>query len=138
MVWPKLGGVNPARNLTSDRISQYVTLPADAKRLLFDVSVNSSEGCAKFYDVLNIEVNDTRLGAMDICNGIMPGRVSVDISAYAGQRVPISIFLTTDGSFGSEVQIDNVTISNSPTAVTMAQVLLTPAKLSMDITTLHK
>jgi len=134
----KLGGVNPARNLTSDRITQYVTLPADAKRLLFDVSVSSVESCASFYDVLNIEVDDTRLGGMDICKGIRPGRASVDISAYAGQRVPISIFLTTDSSMGSEVTIDNVTISSTLTAVNVSRVVLTPVKTAVDATVLHK
>jgi len=134
----KLGSKTPARNLTSDRISQYVTLPADAKRLLFDVSVNSAESCGKFYDTMTIAVNDAPLGTMDICTGIRPGRASVDISAYAGQRVPISIFLTTDSSYGSEITIDNVAISNTLTAVNVPQVVLTPVKTSMDATALHK
>ena len=134
----KLGGVTPARNLTSDRITQYVTLPADAKRLLFDLSVNSDESCGKFYDAMTIAINDTPLGTMDICKGIRPGRASVDISAYAGQRVPVSIFLTTDSSMGSEITIDNVTVSNTLTAVNVSQVVLTPVKTSMDATALHK
>jgi hypothetical protein len=134
----KLGGKTPARNLTSDRITQYVTLPADAKRLLFDVSVNSVESCASFYDVLNIEVDGNWLGGMDICKGTRPGRASVDISAYAGQRVPISIFLTTDLSLGSEVTIDNVAISNTLTAVNVSRVVLTPVKTAVDATALHK
>jgi hypothetical protein len=134
----KLGNKIPARNLTSDRITQYVTLPADAKRLLFDVSVNSDESCGKFYDTMTITVNDTPLGTMDICKGIRSGRASVDISAYAGQRVPISIFLTTDSSYGSEITIDNVTVSNTLTAVNVPQVVLMPVKTVMDATALHK
>jgi hypothetical protein len=134
----KLGVKTPARNLTSDRITQYVTLPADAKRLLFDVSVNSDESCGKFYDTMTITVNDTPLGTMDICRGVRPGRASVDISAYAGQRVPISIFLTTDISMGSEITIDNVAISNTLTAVNVSRVVLTPVKTSMDATALQK
>jgi hypothetical protein len=134
----KLGGKTPARNLTSDRITQYVTLPADAKRLLFDLSVNSDESCGKFYDTMTITVNDTPLGAMDICKTTNAGRASVDISTYAGQRVPVSIFLTTDSSIGSEITIDNVAISNTLTAVNVSRVVLTPVKTSMDATALHK
>jgi hypothetical protein len=134
----KLGVKTPARNLTSDRITQYVTLPADAKRLLFDVSVNSDESCGKFYDTMTIAVNDAILGTMDICRGVRPGRASVDIAAYAGQRVPISIFLTTDISIGSEITIDNVAISNTLTAVNVSRVVLTPVKTSMDATALQK
>ena len=134
----KLGSVTPARNLTSDRITQYVTLPVDAKRLLFDVRVNSVESCTMFYDVLNIEVDDTRLGVIGICKGVRPGRASIDISAYAGRRVPISIFLTTNSSLESEVTIDNVAISNTLTAVNVSRVVLTPVKTAVDATALHK
>ena len=134
----KLGNLTPARNLTSDRITQYITLPADAKRLLFDVRVKSSENCGKFYDVMNVTVDDVILGMLDICNDVLPTRASVDISAYAGKRVPISIFLTTDISIGSEISIDNVAVSNTLTAVNLSKIVLTAANRGMDTTTMHK
>ncbi|NBU63056.1 MAG: hypothetical protein EBS29_00890 [Chloroflexia bacterium] len=134
----KLGNLNPPRNLTSDRITQYVTLPADAKRLLFDFRMNSVEVCAHYYDVVNITVDDNRLGRIDICKGMVPGRAVVDISGYAGKRVPISIFLTTDSALGSEVIIDNVAVSNTPVPVSIPQDVLTPVKTVMDATALHK
>jgi hypothetical protein len=39
---------------------------------------------------------------------------------------------------GSEITIDNVTVSNTLTAVNVPQVVLTPVKTVMDATALHK
>jgi hypothetical protein len=107
----KLGSVAPARNRAVDRISQYVTLPVDAKRLLFDYVPRSEELCGKSYDVLNVEVAGVLLGAIDICKATPARTGSVDISAFAGQRVRVSFVMVTDYSQGSEVTIDNVAIS---------------------------
>ena len=87
---------------------------------------------------MNVTVDDVILGMLDICNDVLPTRASVDISAYAGKRVPISIFLTTDISIGSEISIDNVAVSNTLTAVNLSKIVLTAANRGMDTTTMHK
>jgi hypothetical protein len=119
----KLGSVTPARNHMVDRISQYVTLPADAKRLLFDYVPRSEELCGKSYDVLNVEVDGMLLGAIDICKTTPARTGSVDVSAFAGRRVRVSFFLITDDSQGSEVALDNVVLSNSLNAITVPTVI---------------
>lgn len=129
----KLGNKAPPRNNVSDRISQYVTLPADTKRLLFDVTMVSEEKCGSFYDVLNIEVDNAIVGTVDVCKRAtgLP-RQSIDIASYAGQRVRISFFLTTDGSVGSEARVDNVALSNTLTAVNVPLVQFTQLKITAD------
>jgi len=134
----KLGNKAPPRNSVSDRISQYVTLPADTKRLLFDMTSSSDEACGKFYDVLNVEVDDKIVGVVDICRSTVGGRKNVDISAYAGKRVRISFFLTTDSSVGSEVRIDNVALSNSTTAVNVPFVQLVSLKPVIDMSMIKR
>jgi hypothetical protein len=108
----KLGNMNPARNRAVDRISQYVTLSADVKRLLFNYAPRSDELCGKSYDVLNVEVADSIVDTIDICKMSAPQQKSIDISAFAGKRVRVSFFLVTDYFISSEVTIDNVVISN--------------------------
>ena len=122
----KLGSVAPARNRAVDRISQYVTLSADAKRLLFDYAPRSDELCGKSYDVLNVDVDGALLGAVDICKTTPAHTGSVDISAFAGRRVRVSFFLITDYSQASEVSLDNVVISNSLNAISVPTVVPIP------------
>ncbi len=134
----KLGSKAPPRNLVSDRISQYVTLPADARRLLFDMTADSAETCGAFFDVLNVEIDSTIVGVADVCRGTVNGRKSVDITAFAGRRVRISFFLTTDSSVGSEVRIDNVALSNTASAVNVARVTLSAIKPNADMSSMMK
>lgn len=129
----KLGNKAPPRNLVSERISQYVSLPADTKRLLFDLTSTSEESCGKFYDVLNVEVDDKIVGVIDVCRSTVGGRRSVDISAYAGKRVRLSFFLTTDQSVGSEVRIDNVALSTTTTVVNVPSIQLVTVKPVVDM-----
>jgi hypothetical protein len=119
----KLGNVAPPQNLAVDRISQYVTLPADAKRLLFDYVPHSEELCGKSYDVLNVEVDNKLVGAIDICKTTLARTGSVDVSAFAGRRVRVSFFLVTDYSQASEVALDNVVFSNSLNAITVPTII---------------
>jgi hypothetical protein len=122
----KLGNVVPPQNLVVDRISQYVTLPVDAKRLLFDYVPRSEELCGKSYDVLNIEIDNKLVGAIDICRTTLARTGSVDVSAFAGRRVRVSFFLVTDYSQGSEVTIDTVMIRNTLSAISIPTVVVIP------------
>lgn len=110
----RLGGQNPVRNYASDRISQYVTIPADARSLRFVYITRSNEVCGSYYDVLEVKVNDTSVGLMDLCGGVITGNSAVDISAFAGQRVRVSFAVVSDFLVGSEAVIDNVEISTTP------------------------
>jgi hypothetical protein len=122
----KLGNLVPARNRAVDRISQYVTFPIDAKRLLFDYVAHSEERCGYAYDMLYVEVDSHLVGAIDICK-TTPARVgSVDVSAFAGNRVQVSFVMVTDYSQGSEVLIDNVALSNTLTQVSVPTVVVAP------------
>jgi hypothetical protein len=66
------------------------------------------------------------------------GRKSVDITAFAGRRVRISFFLTTDSSVGSEARIDNVALSNTASAVNVSRVTLTAIKPNADMSSMMK
>jgi len=88
--------------------------------------------------VLNVEVDDKIVGVVDICRSTVGGRKNVNISAYAGKRVRISFFLTTDSSVGSEVRIDNVALSNSTTAVNVPFVQLVSLKPVIDMSMIKR
>ena len=122
----------------SDRISQYVTLPADTRRLLFDMTSDSAESCGAYYDVLNVEIDNTIVGTVDVCRGLAPGLRSVDVTAFARRRVRISFYLTTDSSVGSEVRIDNVALSSTASAVNVARVTLSAIKPNADMSGMLK
>jgi hypothetical protein len=122
----KLGSVAPAHNRAVERISQYVTFPTDAKRLMFDYVPHSEELCGKSYDVLNVEVDGVLIGAVDICKTTPARTGSVDVSTFAGRRVRVSFFLITDYSQASEVLLDNVVISNSLNAISVPTVVPIP------------
>ena len=123
----KLGlfGVD-ATNLTTRRISQYVTIPASTKSLLFSVTPRTNEFCGAYYDVLNVEVDEVVVGRVDICRAQRTGQWSIDMTPYVNKRVKIGFNYVTDSSIAGEAVIDDVSLSTDPAATNRAPLVVLP------------
>jgi hypothetical protein len=98
-------------NMTSRRVSQYVSVPSSTRSMLFTVAPQTLEFCGVYYDVLNIEVDEVVVGRIDICRTQRSGQWSVDMTPYANKRVKIGFNYVTDSSIAGEVVVDDVSLS---------------------------
>jgi hypothetical protein len=135
----KLGafGVEQTK-LTTRRISQYVTIPASTKSLLFSATPRTTEFCGAYYDALNVEVNDVVVGRIDICRTQRSGQWSIDMTPFVNTRVKIGFNYVTDSSLFGEVLIDDVILSTDPSASIRAPMLLLPNPKVMLIDRLYQ
>jgi hypothetical protein len=101
-------------NMTSRRVSQYVTVPSSTRSMVFSVAPRTLEFCGVYYDVLNIEVDEVVVGRVDICRTQRTGQWSVDMTPYANKRVKIGFNYVTDTTIAGEVVIDDVSLSTDP------------------------
>lgn len=98
-------------------ISQQVTVPADAATLSYWHWIASADICWK--DRFSLKVNGTRVHTYLLCessdtNGWQ--KVSVNLGAYAGQKVNLELSVTTDESLNSNLIIDDVSFGAAQTA----------------------
>ena len=135
----KLGsfGVEQTK-LTTRRISQYVTIPASTKSLLFSATPRTTEFCGAYYDALNVEVNDVVVGRIDICRTQRSGQWSIDMTPYINKRVKIGFNYVTDSSIAGEAVIDDVSLSTDPSASMRAPMLVLPNPKVMLIDRLYQ
>ena len=135
----KLGSIGvDATNLTTRRISQYVTIPASAKSLLFSVTPRTNEFCGAYYDALNVEVDEVVVGRVDICRSQRTGQWSIDMTPYINKRVKIGFNYVTDSSIAGEAVIDDVNLSTDPSASIRAPMLVLPNPKVMIIDRLYQ
>jgi hypothetical protein len=112
-----LGG----ENSEDSRISQSVTIAngAPAFYLYFYYWLDSQEStCDPQLDALTISINGVAQHTRGLCqtdntNGWVQFGLPVDLSAYAGQTIPISFKVTTNEAILTNFYIDDVSFSTS-------------------------
>lgn len=90
-------------------ISQVVTIPPAQPVLAFYHWVGSNDSCG--YDKARVMIDNILLLPADLCQAYNTGgwvRVSLNLSAYAGQTVKLKFEVITDGSLNSNWFIDDV------------------------------
>jgi len=106
-----LGGDNDEISI----IRQVVTVPPSAPYLTYWHWIDSGDLCG--YDFGGVIINDTTIvDVYDLCGSTDTGgwvKHSVNLSAYAGQTVPLQIRAETDVSAVSNLFVDDVSFQSS-------------------------
>ncbi|KES04935.1 peptidase M28 [Streptomyces toyocaensis] len=101
---------------SSETISQSVTVPngCDTVKLEYFLHTDTDERTSTPYDFLRVQVNGTTISTKsnaDASSGYV--RQSLDLSAYAGQRVTVGFTSTEDAYLQTSFVIDEVTLQGS-------------------------
>lgn len=99
------------------RIGQQVTLPASGPVYLnLALWLYSTELCdVPYYDFFGVYVGNTLVAYNDrLCQGVIGGwqRYTVDLTAYAGQTVPLVFSISSADNLASIALLDDIAISN--------------------------
>jgi hypothetical protein len=92
-------------------IYQQITVPTGSPRLSYWYWIGSSDFCG--YDVGGVAINEDVVDGFWLCQSNNTGawvQRTVNLSAYAGQSVTLYILAGTDGTFNSNLFIDDVQI----------------------------
>jgi hypothetical protein len=107
-------------------IRQVVSVPTEDPTLRFWIWIASLDICG--YDIGGVIVNDdTVVDVFDLCTDMnTEGWVErpVNLSAYAGQTLPLVIFAATDATENSNLFVDDVTLGSVQTGDVMVYVPL--------------
>jgi hypothetical protein len=99
-------------------ISQQVTISANAPYLVYHQWIGSNESTCT-YDIGGVLINHVVVDYYGLCGSTNTGgwaTHSVNLSAYVGQSVLLEIRVETDSSVNSNMFVDDVALSNSPSA----------------------
>lgn len=105
-------------DLETSRLSQTLTISASAPFLHYWYYSASEDVCG--YDFFRIKVNGTIVSTKDLCsstntNAWIAG--VLNLSSYLGAGKTITFEVTTDGSYNSNMFIDDVSMTNSSTSM---------------------
>jgi hypothetical protein len=92
-------------------IYQQITVPTGSPRLSYWYWIGSSDICG--YDVGGVAINEDAVDGYWLCASTSTGgwvQRTIDLSAYAGQSVTLYFLADTDGTFNSNLFIDDVQI----------------------------
>jgi bacillolysin len=99
-------------------IQQQVNVPVQLPYLTYYHWIGSADVCG--YDFGGVMVNGAVVDVYTLCSANNTGgwvRHSVNLSSYAGQTITFQIRVETDGSDNSNLFVDDVALSSSPTAL---------------------
>jgi len=105
-------------DLETSRLSQTLTISASAPFLHYWYYSASEDVCG--YDFFRIKVNGTIVSTKDLCsstnsNAWIAG--VLNLSSYLGAGKTITFEVTTDGSYNSNMFLDDVSMSNAASAM---------------------
>ena len=105
-------------DLETSRLSQTITISASAPFLHYWYYSASEDVCG--YDFFRIKVNGTIVSTKDLCsstntNAWIAG--VLNLSSYLGAGKTITFEVTTDGSYNSNMFLDDVSMSNAASAM---------------------
>ena len=105
-------------DLETSRLSQTITISASAPYLHYWYYSASEDVCG--YDFFRIKVNGTIVSTKDLCsstntNAWVAG--VLNLSSYVGTGKTITFEVTTDGSYNSNMFLDDVSMSNAASAM---------------------
>ena len=105
-------------DLETSRLSQTLTISASAPYLHYWYYSASEDVCG--YDFFRIKVNGTIVSTKDLCsstntNAWIAG--VLNLSSYVGTGKTITFEVTTDGSYNSNMFLDDVSMSNAASAM---------------------
>ena len=105
-------------DLETSRLSQTITISASAPFLHYWYYSASEDVCG--YDFFRIKVNGTIVSTKDLCsstntNAWVAG--VLNLSSYLGAGKTITFEVTTDGSYNSNMFLDDVSMSNAASAM---------------------
>jgi len=105
-------------DLETSRLSQTLTISASAPFLHYWYYSASEDVCG--YDFFRIKVNGTIVSTKDLCsstntNAWVAG--VLNLSSYLGTGKTITFEVTTDGSYNSNMFLDDVSMSNAASAM---------------------
>jgi hypothetical protein len=112
-----LGGL--LRETTS--IQQQVSVSAAAPHLAYWHWIGSNDYCG--YDKATVRINGAIVDTYNLCYKTATGgwaKHVVNLSAYVGQSVTLEIRARTDGSFNSNLFIDDIGFQSTPAALAEA------------------
>ena len=92
-------------------LSQLFTVPADAQVLRYWLWIASSDYCNVDYDIAGVFLNNDVVDAFYLCEPMNTGGWTyrtINVTGYVGQPVTLEIAAFTDGSFNSNLFIDDV------------------------------
>lgn len=96
------------------RLSQNVTISSSLPYLHFWYWIGSEDYCG--YDYFNVKLNNVIINTINLCglnNSTNWVEKVIDLSAYSGSNINLMFEVVTDGTFNSNVFLDNVSISAS-------------------------
>jgi hypothetical protein len=97
-------------------VQQQVVVPQSAPTLTYWQRISSAESRCH-YDYVSLWVNGEVVGSYGLCAGTASTgwtRHSLDLEDYAGQIITLRIQVTTDGSIGSSLFLDDVGFQPPP------------------------
>lgn len=105
-------------NLETSRLSQTITISASAPYLHYWYYSASEDACG--YDFFRIKVNDAIVSTKNLCsstntNAWVAG--VLNLSSYLGTGKTITFEVTTDSSGNSNMFLDDISMSNSASAM---------------------
>ena len=105
-------------DLETSRLSQTITISASAPYLHYWYYSASEDACG--FDSFRIKVNDAIVSTKDLCsstntNAWVAG--VLNLSSYLGAGKTITFEVTTDGSYNSNMFLDDVSMSNAASAM---------------------
>jgi secreted trypsin-like serine protease len=109
-----LGGDHNEQSL----LRQVVTVPSSNPILSYWYYIASEDFCGSYYDWFGIFINqdnNQRVALLDLCadnntNGWVQS--TVNMGAYAGQTITVDFYVSTDGSFISNLFLDDVALTS--------------------------
>jgi hypothetical protein len=115
-----LGGDHNEQSL----LRQVVTVPSSNPILSYWYYIASEDFCGSYYDWFGIFINqdnNQRVALLDLCadnntNGWVQG--TVNMGAYAGQTITVDFYVSTDGSFISNLFLDDVALTSGMPSLT--------------------
>lgn len=98
----------------TSRLSQNVTISSSLPYLHFWYWIGSEDACG--YDYFNVKINNGIKYQISLCatnNSSNWVEKIIDLSAYSGSNINLMFEVVTDGSFNSNLFLDNVSMSSS-------------------------
>jgi subtilisin family serine protease len=98
----------------TSRLSQNVTISLSLPYLHFWYWIGSEDYCG--YDYFNVKVNNVIINTINLCgvnNSTNWGEKVINLSAYSGSNINLMFEVVTDGTFNSNLFLDNVSMSAS-------------------------
>ncbi len=101
------GGTNKETSL----LQQTITVPHDAQYLRMYYLLKSDEKCGAYWDTFTVNVDGTAIDTKELCDANQTTRwrpYTIDLSAYAGSTIELTLRAETDVTVVSSIWIDDV------------------------------